>query len=277
MRKLLLINLVVLLLFTVSASAQKVEKLWESDTVLNVPESVLFADSVLYVSNVNGSPLEKNGEGYISKLSLQGEIIKKDWATGINAPKGMGVYGGYMFASDIDRVAVIDLKTGKIVNFFEFENAKFLNDIAVSSDGRVYISDAADKSIYIIHEEFSKLLMQDDKLQGVNGLYWENDYLLVGTKNNIYKVDKAGKTIELYISNTGSIDGLERVSNEFMINSDWSGKVQLVSKGKDPILLLNFEDPKYNAADIDYNPKKNIIYIPTFFGNTVAAYQLILE
>ena len=266
-----------ILLLSLSTTAQKVEKLWESDTVLSVPESVLFTDSVLYVSNVNGKPLEKNGKGYITKMALSGEVISLEWATGLNAPKGMGAFGGFIFVSDINKVVVIDIKTGSIVNTYEFKDAKFLNDITIAPDGKVYISDMYENAIYIIQEDFSKVFVKDAKLDRVNGLHWENGYLLAGTSAGVFKVDKKGKIMSSFITNTGGIDGLERITNKQLIISDWSGKVQVISPNTEPVLLLNFESEKYNAADLGIDKNERFIYIPTFFGNTVAAYKVVFH
>lgn len=273
--KTLFSTLILITIISVSSSAQKVEKIWESDTVLNVPESVLFADSVLYVSNVNGKPLEKNSKGYISKMSLNGDVIKKEWATGLNAPKGMGSFGEFIFVSDIDKVLVIDINTGTVVNTFEFKAAKFLNDITISPKGNVYVSDLHDNAIYIIQEDFSKVFIKDARLSWVNGLHWEQDYLLAGTSEGVFKVDKSGKIVSHYIKDTGGIDGLERITDKQLIITDWAGKVQAISPNDDLVLLLNFESEKYNAADLGINKKQRIIYIPTFFGNTVAAFKVI--
>ena len=42
-----------------------------------MPESVLFDPETecLYVSNINGGPGQKNGEGFLSKVDLNGEIL----------------------------------------------------------------------------------------------------------------------------------------------------------------------------------------------------------
>ena len=91
-------------------------KAWQTEKVFSVPESVLYhkADKTLYVSNINGAPTEKNGKGFISKLSLEGRVLKLRWAEGLNAPKGAAIFGNSFFVSDIDRLVEIDMKTGKI-------------------------------------------------------------------------------------------------------------------------------------------------------------------
>ena len=69
---------------------------WSTDSVLKVPESVCYdvTEDILYVSNIEGKPTEKDGKGFISKVSPEGEVLDLKWVTGIDAPKGMGVYQG---------------------------------------------------------------------------------------------------------------------------------------------------------------------------------------
>jgi len=39
-------------------------------------------------------------------------------------------------------------------------------------------------------------------------------------------------------------------------------------------LLLDTRAQKINAADIGYDKKKKVVYVPTFYKNNVVAYQL---
>ena len=61
------------------ATVQQYELLekWESDSLLKVPESVLFdkANQILYVSNLDGSdPWKADGKGSIAKVGLDGKM-----------------------------------------------------------------------------------------------------------------------------------------------------------------------------------------------------------
>ena len=100
MRKLITL-LVLLFLFSISfAQKHQLIKKWETDTILKVPESVLYdaANKILYVSNIDGTdPWGKDGKGSIGKVGLDGKIIKVDWVNGLNAPKGMGLYKGKLY------------------------------------------------------------------------------------------------------------------------------------------------------------------------------------
>jgi len=72
----------------VSKTEPKLTKLWEA-TGFHRPESAFFdaeAD-IIYVSNVDGTPTEKDGKGFISKLSAEGKVISLECVSGLNAPK----------------------------------------------------------------------------------------------------------------------------------------------------------------------------------------------
>lgn len=267
--------LLLFVLFSIEVSAQKVEKVWETEPKLDVPESVLFSESVLYVSNVSGKPTEKNGAGFISKVSLDGNIVKLKWASGINAPKGMGIYNGKLYVSDIDVVVVIDLKTGEKVNQITIPESEFLNDISISKHGVVAVSDMNTKTIHFIKDKKLVRSIKNDSLNYVNGLYWNNNVLLAGTSGTIYKITSESDIPEECITETGGIDGLEKVDENRFLVTDWSGRMQLVEKDKKPVVLLNTTEQGINAADIGYDIEKKTIYVPTFKHNTVAAYKLV--
>lgn len=67
---------------------------------------------VRWIVCVNGQPTEKNGKGFIARLSTKGEVLTLEWAKGMDAPKGMGLAGDLLWVTDIDRLHAIDTKTG---------------------------------------------------------------------------------------------------------------------------------------------------------------------
>ena len=106
------------------------EPIWEA-TGLMGPESAVYNATrrIFYVSNINGDPVDKDGNGFISKLSADGEVVKTHWVTGLDGPKGMVLHGGRLYVSDIDRLVAIQVKTGRIVGSYLAPAAQFLNDV----------------------------------------------------------------------------------------------------------------------------------------------------
>jgi len=248
--------------------------LWETEAVLHVPESVLYdaKNKQLFVSNINGSPTEKNGLGYISLLSEEGKIIKQHWVKGLDAPKGMGIAGNYLYAANITEVVKIDMENAEIVKRIPIEGAKFLNDISIAKNGDVYVSDMQQNKIHILKNDKPQLFV--DNIPSANGLCVTTDVLYVLSGENLLKIssDKKVETIASGIQGGG--DGLIRLSDNEFLASGWQGVIHWVHSDGKVDILLDTRILESNTADIGFNPEKNIVYVPTFFKNKVVAYQL---
>ena len=276
MKKHLLTLAAALVYFVIGFSqTHQLVKLWETDTLLRVPESVLYdaGRNILYVSNIDGKQAwEKDGAGSIGKVSTDGKIIMAEWVKGLQAPKGMGMYKDRIYVADIDVVAVIDIKKGKIVNQIPVEGAQGLNDISIDKKGTVYVSDSRTKKIHqIINGKVSTFL---ENLKGPNGILVHEDNFYVLDQGAMYKVGK-DKTLKLIVDGMeGGTDGIEHVKGNDFIVSAWSGAIWYVTGKATKELMLDTRELKINSADIGYNPKKRIVYVPTFWKNSIVAYRL---
>ena len=260
---------------TVDNTTKGLTKVAETDTLLATPESVLYEATrdVIYVSNVNGDPIAKDGNGFISIINLKGEIIKREWIKGLDAPKGMGIYNNHLFVTDINQVIEIDVEKGEIVNRYVANDAKFLNDIAIDATGRVFISDMTTSDIYLLSNSKLEKWFYSDKFNYLNGLFILDNSLLAGNSNTIYAINLDSKEMTEFIKESGGIDGLEAIGNGAFIVSDWTGNISKVSPNTPKELLLSTVDKKINAADIDFIIEKKILLVPTFFDNRVMIYS----
>lgn len=255
---------------------ERLEKLWESSAGLRTPESVLYdpTEKMLYVSNINEKPWEKDNNGYITRHKEEnGNIINYNWIKDMSAPKGMGLLLGKLYVTNIDEVVEIDLNKAEITNRFRHQNAVNLNDIAIGSDGRIFVSDSKGDYLFEIHDGVMDVLFQSAD-GSTNGLFYENGRLLCGKQDKIVALDLNTKTVSPFINETGPIDGIEGVGDSTYLISDWSGRVHLVQKDNPKLLLLDTTPGEINAADIEYDPVQKILYVPTFFKNSIVAYKL---
>ena len=261
---------------TEKAKGPKLTMLWETSKTMLTCESVLYdsARNVIYVSNINGQPLEKNGLGFISKLRPDGEVLVEKWIEGLNAPKGLGIFGNKLYVTDIDQVVEIDIDKGEIVVRYPAEGSQFLNDISIDPSGNVYISDSNMNKIYRLTDGNLELWLESELFNSTNGLFVENGNLLIGIAGSVLKADLLTKEVSVYINNTGGIDGLASDGNGNYIISDWQGHIHLVNPTKEKILLLDSTPDSMNAADISYIIPKKTLLVPTFFDNRVMAYKL---
>lgn len=277
MKKTFLIAVCFLCVCCISANAQtghSLVKLWETDTLLRTPESVLFdaKQNILYVSNIDGVPNEKDGKGSIAKVSTDGKILNANWVSGLNAPKGMGIYKNKLYVADLTEVVVIDMDKAKIVQHIPIEGSVFLNDITIDKDGLVYVSDTRNFKIYRIEKGFVVTLLQN--LQGPNGLLSVKDELLILDKGVLAKMLESGTITNVADGMDPTTDGIEMVKpNEFIVSA-WNGVIYYVYPSGGKQILLDTRPQKANTADIGYDPKKRIVYVPTFYGNKVVAYEL---
>lgn len=255
------------------AQQQQLVKIWETDSTLKVPESVLYdpAEKVLYVSCINGKSNEKDLNGYIAKVSLTGKIIEPEWAKNLSAPKGMGIRNNMLYVADLDEVVVINMKDGKIAKRIPVAGAIFLNDVTVDQAGIVYVSDSQTGKAHQLNNDVVTLWL--DKKPGVNGLLAVKGEMYLAVKDTLYKAN-ASKT--LTIISTGmdeSSDGIVQSGTELIV-SCWNGIIYSIKSDGTKRVLLDTRAQKSNTADIGFDPTTKTLYVPTFFKNKVVAYRV---
>lgn len=250
-------------------------KLWQTDTLLKVPESVYFdgGNHVLYVSNINGAdPWAMDGNGSIGKVGLDGKIIDVDWVTGLNSPKGIGMYDGKLYVADVTSIAVINIQNATVEKRIEVSESAGLNDVSVSNDGVIWVSDSKNKRIYRIQNDQPEIYL--DNLKGPNGVLWHDNALYFLDAGTVYKTNPDKTLVKLSDGLDGSTDGIENVSGNDFIVSCWTGAIYYVNGKGEKQLMVDTRKENINSADIGYDAKNKIVYVPTFWKNSIVAYQL---
>jgi hypothetical protein len=273
MKRLLFVFAVII---SIQASAQRqLQKIWETDTTLAIPESVLpdIKNKVLYVSLIDGAPWEADGKGAIGKVDLSGKIVNANWITGLQAPKGLGMYNNKLYVADMNSVVVIDIPKGAIERTIKIDSAQGLNDITVDDKGIVYASDSRSRAgnIYRIENNTPSLYLSG--FRGINGLRALGNDLYVATGKDIFKVDANKTQTSIGIIDQGG-DGIEPVGNGDWIGSAWAGVIYYFTADGKREILLDARPDKMNTADFGYDPATKILYVPTFARKSVIAYQL---
>src|SRR5262245_45148790 len=138
-------RVVVLLLASltfVAPAAAAPQLLWETKGLAQ-PESVVKdpATGAIYISNIAGAVMQKDGNGFISRLKPDGTIIERQWVKGLNAPTGLALRDRTLYVADVDELVEINAASAEILNRYPAKGAIFLNDVAVDQDGTVYVSD----------------------------------------------------------------------------------------------------------------------------------------
>lgn len=253
-------------------------EMWSTDTVLLTCESVLYDEirNQLFVSCMNGSSGEKDGDGYISVLAPDGSVKSLHWVKGLNDPKGMGIIGNRLFVADLDELVVIDVEQGEISERIAVEGASFINDVAISSDGEVYFSDSNTGIVWVLSNgELTEWISEG--LERPNGLCVEEERVLLASSGSqdLKVIDRSTGTVEVVTTGIGAGDGLEFTGIEgYYLTSSWNGEVFLIRPDYSKVSLLKTSDRGINSADIGFNEQDQVLYVPTFFDNRVVAYRL---
>jgi len=281
MKKLILLSLISLIAFNQGFSqafySENIKKIWETDAVFKVPESVIYdpVNDIIYVSNINGDPTEEDSNGFISKLGIKGDVVELIWISGLNAPKGMGIIADTLFVTDVNRVVKIDTRLEEIIAIYNAEGATFLNDITIDNQGRVFISDSDQGALFLLVGDSIKVFLPKGTFSRSNGLSWYNNELYVGTKGMIKSVNAENRRHRDVVEVDGGIDGLEIWKGQYFVFSDWLGKVQVADLLGNTRVLFDTTPISVNAADIEVIGKSDLLLVPTFFDNRVMAYQII--
>lgn len=262
-----------------------------ADVGFQTPESVLHdaAADVYLVSNINGSPLEKDDNGFISRLNPDGTVETLKWIDGtaadvtLSAPKGMAIAGDTLLVADIDAVRLFDRTTGAPLGSWEVEGATFLNDMAVAHDGVIYVTDSGLRAsaegfeqsgtdaVYRFEDGEAVALVRGAALGNPNGIVADGDRLLIVTfgSGEVTVVDRDQGTISGMPSpERGQLDGIVAESPGIYLISSWAGQAiyRLGPGGNYSTVLDSLEAP----ADIGWDATRGRVLVPLFSANAVA-------
>jgi sugar lactone lactonase YvrE len=286
------------------ASNKSLEKVWESPNQLKNPESVVYDSkkNMLYVSNVDGNPDDKDNKGFISIISpTNGSIINLNWVSNLNAPKGIDLDNntGKLYVSDITNLIEIDLSSGKIINRYPALDNSSLNDVVIDKKGNVFVSDPPNNAIFTLDTKNNsattnvkslQIWLKSKELNGPNGITIDDSKNIlvissmgkgtpeaggtvkaIGLDNKtIISIGKEGRTVPV-----GILDGLQiGTDGKSYYVSDWNAKnIHIVdTSGKGYRELFN--SPMQGMADfrIIY-PEKELV-IPLMPENKIIALRI---
>jgi sugar lactone lactonase YvrE len=260
---------------------------------LQTPESVLYDPDrdVYYVSNINGSPLEADGNGFISRVNAASGEIEIKWIDGsadgvrLDAPKGMGIVGDELWVTDITTVRRFERVSGAPRGEIQIAGTSFLNDIAVSGE-TAWVSDTGFRAgeggfepsgtdaIYRIERSgaveriaFGEMLGKPNGLAADGGSLW----VVTFGADELYQLSEGEKTIAAKLPQ-GSLDGLVQLPDGDFLVSSWEGSAVYRGRpgGAFTPLVENIDAP----ADIGFDTKRNLVLVPHFNENRVSFHRL---
>ena len=237
------------------------------------------------VSNINGEMTAADDNGFITRVGPDGMADLK-WIAGgrngvtLNAPKGMELSGGTLHVADIDHLRMFDAETGASRGAVAIEGARFLNDMAVTDDGVVYLTDSGTKDIpgavYRVDPDGSYRAIADGRdLHRPNGIDLDGrGRLIVVTfaADEVLTMSTEGDILDRQTLGAGQLDGLVVRENGARLVSSWKGKhvVRLSPEGQAETLLTGLTQP----ACFDIDVERGLLLVPEVKENRVTVAPL---
>ncbi len=246
---------------------------------LAAPESVLLSadGGFFYVSNVNGEGDAKDGNGFISRISRDGIVLQREWATGLDGPKGMALKDGKLYVADITRLVVIDAASGKTEKIIEAPGAGFLNDVALLSDGAIIAADSNTGAIYRVDGDAATVWINDPQLRSVNGLLPVGGKLYITTMQGLLiETDPVTRALKVVASGLGDADGLARLPDGSFLVSEWPGRLfHVTAAGEISTVSDSRESETYiNDFLVTDDLTRKVLVVPHWKPGSLTQYDL---
>ena len=274
------------------ASASAAREIRVSEAGFETPESVLHdeAADVYLVSNIGGDPLGKDDNGFISRLSPDGQVLDLRWIDGaaegvdLSAPKGMAIVGDSLYVSDIDCVRVFHRTTGAAAGSVCFEGATFLNDVAADEQGALHVTDSGlttgfapsgtDAVWRFTPGGETTRVAEGTELGSPNGIAFgpRGGYVVTFGSGGIFRLVDGGREEVLPPAEGRQLDGIAFTPDGGFLFSSWgeSAVFHVAADGNVQRVVEDVDAP----ADIGYDARRGRVLIPLFNANEVLIQEL---
>ena len=264
---------------------------------LDGPESARYDRDldVWFVSNVNGTPVAKDNNGYISRLRPDGAPYTLKFIEGgkkgvtLNAPKGLAISGDTLWVADIDVARAFNKRTGALIaNVATQGRARFLNGAAIGPDGAVYMTDTGvlfgpkgevshpgPDQIFRVTRGGVSVALTSPALEGPNGITWDPQrqrFVVVSfLGKGIYGWKPGDKNVEPIGSGPGQQDGAVFLPDGRLLVTSWTDSSLIVLDGGQ-VRTVATKVP--SPADIDVSPRDSRVAVPLLMENRVEFWEL---
>ena len=259
------------------------------DVGLQAPRAVIYdvAADVYLVSNMNGGPLDEDENGFISRISPDGEVLALNWIPNVgstdrlNAPKGMAIRGDTLFITDLDCIHSAERESGELIETRCLDEATSLSGIDVAPEGSVFVTDSgfdlvdgqttesSTDGIYRLTfraNQAGATLAQDPDLNHPIGLAVGSRGIFVTTAGgDLFRFTAAGERTSVLATEGQVYEGVVFVADGgFAYSSSTNSAVYVVDgTGSVRTLATGLDSP----GDIGYDSNRDRVLVPLLQEN----------
>ncbi len=218
---------------------------------LRHPESAVYYQGYIFVSNIGFSPVSENLDGFITKLDKYGNILEYKFIDHLQAPKGLWVKNNHIYISDLNRVCVANIDT-KRMHCIPVKSSRFLNDITLHGNA-IYVTDTATNNIYCIKHNKVSIFYHGNGDFSPNGIVFSKRlkaFIVVSfNQPAINIISQKGKLIKsIRIAGYTGFDGVSIYKDKIYISDYRTGRIFAIGFNfRKPVPVKRFDT---SVADI---------------------------
>jgi len=260
---------------------------------LSDPEAVSFDPNLNYyfVSNINGSPAVKDGNGFISRITADGVMDSLHFIQGgrnnvqLDAPMGSRVQGDTLWVVDVDKLRGFNTHTGAPMVTVDLAPLKplFLNDLAIDSTGEFYITDTGvqvhadgsdshtgpDRILHVARDRSLSVAVSTPLLSTPDGIAWDQRgkrFVLApfsGPSVQEWRIGDPGPKDVAH--GKGMFDGIEVERDGSILITSWNDSS--VSTLEGPKLIPRIAKLPFQPADVSMDAVRARVGIVSLVAN----------
>jgi hypothetical protein len=269
------------------------------DIGLAQPRAVVYdsVDDVYLVSNMNGDPLAQDENGFVTRLSPDGEVLAQQWspklgtADRMHAPKGMAILGDSLFIADIQCIRIVDRAAGDLLGS-RCLDVSSLSGVDVGPEGSVFVTDSGfdltdGQTVASGSDAVYRLSFQEGRGEGTLAEGADLDHptgVAVGTRGifvttaggDLLRFTGTGERTTVIPQRQGEVfEGVVFVSGGgFAFSSSSDGRIYLVDSSGG---VTTIADGLASPGDLGYDSSRDRLLVPLTQANSLLVIDLSPE
>jgi hypothetical protein len=237
---------------------------------------------VYLVSNINGTAGEQDGNGFISRLSPEGEVLDLQWIApagerALNSPQGMALRGDSLFVADLACIRIFHRESGEDLGNTCLDDVSHITDVDVGPEGSIFIVDSGlefsdagpvatgTDAVYRLvlgTESRGSTLARSSELGNPQGIAVGRRGIFVTTSESgeIFRLTPSGDRTDVFPASDRHLTGIVFLTDGGFAFSSWSDEAIFLVTGEGQVvrLLEGVQEP----GGIGFDPSRNRLIVP---------------